>query len=1055
MNILFANYGDFATNSLNHIGAFANWLSEQGHNCIVAVPHGKDTTRCLETCYFQPLTFVESLEIPNHFPNARPADIVHAWTPRECVRRFVDSYCKLHDPKVIVHLEDNEEHLMASYYRSPIESLSTCDTPPGFDGWNDSLSHPTRWRQFVRQADGVTAIIESLFEFTSSSQPHIELLPGIDIQQFSRQYNVGNKRAELGIAHDERVVVYPGGITSSNREDIRSLYLAIRILNDSGYRTKLIKTGPSDPHFNSSFGFDLEPIIIDLGVVDRQAIAPLLSIADVLVQPGKRDDFNRYRLPSKLPEFLATGKPVITPATNIGLRLRDEIDCLTLQTGSPQEIATLCTRIFNTDIASSTLGDNGQKFASSNFSLSSNAQALLHFYESTIKAQPKDDQPAVSSDSEIQLLKSENQRLESTIIRIKNTASWKLTMPLRALRRSFLDPFRNKDIEKKLAYAPEIEQPTPQPTIEHPPSSEESSETAPTEPKAYRDYANLVSEQAPLVAAYTKNFSSRNPSEHYQPLISILLPVYNVEAKWLRKAIDSVLGQIYPNWELCIADDASPNAHIRSLLETYRHQEPRIKVEFRKTNGHISAASNSALSLASGEFFALLDHDDELPPHALARVVDAIRNNPTANLIYSDEDKIDANGNRSQPHFKSDWNPDLLTGQNFISHLGVYRRSTINRIGGFRLGYEGAQDWDLALRLSEISSPEQIVHIPEVLYHWRIIEGSTASDINQKDYAHDVARKVVQNHFDRLQQPIRMEPVDRFYWRARYPVPSPEPAVSIIIPTRDRVDLLDSCIQSILKLTTYQNYEIVIANNESTADETLEYFETVKSTKIRVLDYAGEFNFAAINNAAIANTESPLVCMLNNDITVITPDWLEELVSQASRSEIGIASGKLLYPHEHIQHAGIIMGIGGIASEAFKKIHRSDDGYIHRALLVGNYSAVTGACMAFKKTLWNELGGLRESEVPNAFGDVDFCLRANQAGYRCLFTPFAEFYHHESASRGDDTAPDKVEAFKLAQAYMKQTWAEVIEKDPYYNPNLTLEREDFTFSFPPRDYSTT
>ena len=523
---------------------------------------------------------------------------------------------------------------------------------------------------------------------------------------------------------------------------------------------------------------------------------------------------------------------------------------------------------------------------------------------------------------------------------------------------------------------------------------------------------------------------------------------------WLIKAIDSVRNQIYTNWELCIADDASPRPHIRPLLESYQSKDKRIKVVFREKNGHISNASNSAIEIAQGEFIALLDHDDEIPPHALARIVDAIRATPDANIVYTDEDKIDEDGQRGHPHFKSDWNPDLLNGQNFVSHFGTYRRSVVESVGRFRTGYEGAQDWDLALRVSEQSRPDQILHVPEVLYHWRMIAGSTATNITEKDYAHTIAGKVLQNHFDRIGQPINLLPIGNAYWRSAYPVPTPQPKVSIIIPSRDRIDILRPCIQSIQEKTTYKNYEIVIVDNETTDTETLQYLEDIQSDQVRVERHPGPFNFAALNNTAVRNSTAQIICLLNNDITVITPEWLDELVSHASRPEIGIAGAKLYYPHDHIQHSGIVMGLGGIAGEAFKKLHRSHDGYIHRAFLVSNFSAVTGACFVFKKTLWEEIDGLREEDIPNAFGDVDFCLRAKAAGYRTLFTPFAELYHHESCSRGNDMVPEKVEAFKKAISYMENNWASVIHRDPYYNPNLTLKRQDFTFTFPPRGYTT-
>ena len=632
--------------------------------------------------------------------------------------------------------------------------------------------------------------------------------------------------------------------------------------------------------------------------------------------------------------------------------------------------------------------------------------------------------------------------------RMRNSLSWRLTLPFRALRRAIVDPFTRSKQKKQYT------------TLPSSPIADEPAETInPTEPvvapkpgppPAYCDYADFCKRMEPLVEDYSSSFIQRLDRLELQPLISIVLPVYNPDPKWLREAIDSVLQQIYPNWELCIADDASTKPGVRKTLLEYSESHKNIQVAFRKQNGHISQASNTALELASGEFVALLDHDDILPAHALARVVDCINEHPGVSLIYSDEDKIDESGQRSQPHFKSDWNPDLLIGQNFISHLGVYRKSDVERVGGFREGVEGAQDWDLVLRVSEQCDPEQIRHIPEVLYHWRSIEGSTAMDIGEKNYAHKAAGKALEEHLARIGIAATLEPVDRYYWRPRYSIPEPVPSIAIIIPTKDHIDLLKTCIDSIQSKTSYPHFQIIIADNGSEKPASLEYFEIIRGQGIEIIKVPGEFNFSKINNTIIRNRSEPLICLLNNDTTIISENWLDEMAMHACRDEIGIVGAKLLFPHDHVQHAGIVLGIGGIGSEAFKYIHKTDDGYIHRAFLIGNYSAVTGACMLFRKKVWEELGGLNENDAPNAYSDVDFCLRCQEKGYRILFTPFAQLYHHESASRG----PENSEAFQTARNYMRQRWANRIDQDPFYNRNLTLEREDFTLVFPPRNYST-
>lgn len=573
-------------------------------------------------------------------------------------------------------------------------------------------------------------------------------------------------------------------------------------------------------------------------------------------------------------------------------------------------------------------------------------------------------------------------------------------------------------------------------------------ETGAEPPKQpYRDYSDFCQRMEALIEQYSANFSARQDSLKRRPLVSVIMPVYNPDPRWLKEAIDSVINQVYPNWELCIADDRSTDPRIRTLIEAYAQDNDRIRAVFREKNGHISEASNSALTLATGEFVALLDHDDYLPKHALARVVDCINDHPGTDIIYTDEDKIDETGARSQPHFKSDWNPDLLLGQNYISHLGIYRLSTLREIGGFRVGYEGAQDWDLVLRLSSRIPASRIRHIPEVLYHWRSISGSTARDIDEKSYAHEAARKVLADHFRVQKIDATLEPVDRYYWRPVYKQSAP--SVAIIIPTRDRMDLLKSCIESVLSKTDYANFRIIVADNDSENPETLHYLERIQGREADVVRTPGEFNFSRINNLAIKSRDEEIVCLLNNDTKVIDASWLDELVMHSARPSIGPVGAKLLFPHDHVQHAGIVLGIGGIGSEAFKYIHKSDDGYIHRAFLIGNYSAVTGACMAVRKSVWGEVNGFDEENVPNAYSDVDFCLRCSEAGYRSVFTPFAQLIHEQSASRGPENSPQ----FDAAVEYMQKRWGDAIAKDPYYNPNLSLEREDFTLAFPPRGYA--
>jgi glycosyltransferase involved in cell wall biosynthesis len=535
------------------------------------------------------------------------------------------------------------------------------------------------------------------------------------------------------------------------------------------------------------------------------------------------------------------------------------------------------------------------------------------------------------------------------------------------------------------------------------------------------------------------------------PLISVLMPTYNPKKEWMIAAIESVRNQLYQNWELCVADDASDKEAGKSILSEYARKESRIKVVFRETNGHISEASNSALAMATGDWVALMDHDDFLAPDALAQVAECIRDHPTARLIYSDEDKIDEWGVRHDPHFKPDWNQDLFCSYNMVSHLGVYHKSIIEEIGGFRKGYEGAQDYDLTLRFIEKIQSDQIKHIPKVLYHWRVHPESTAGGVDVKPYAMDAGQRALQDHFQRTGSAARVELDPSGYYRVRHPLPKQWPLVSIIIPTHNAKKLLKKCIDSILGMTEYNNYEIVIVDNRSIEPGALRYLKSVgKNAKIRVTRNDRPFNYSALNNAAVSSARGDILCFLNNDIEIISEGWLSEMVSHAVRADIGAVGAKLLYPNGKIQHAGIITGLGGVAGHAFKSSSGEDRGYMSRLMVLQNYSAVTGACLVIEREKFLEVGGFDEMNLPVAFNDVDLCLKLLKAGYRNLWTPFATLYHHESATRGDDLAPDKIAQFTEWNDFMKQKWGALLKEDPAYNPNFTLEYEDFSLAWPPR-----
>ncbi len=562
-------------------------------------------------------------------------------------------------------------------------------------------------------------------------------------------------------------------------------------------------------------------------------------------------------------------------------------------------------------------------------------------------------------------------------------------------------------------------------------------------------YIGWVRSYDTLSTVDTELLQKRNAELPYQPLISILVPVYEPKEGWLRRCLDSVLAQAYPNWELCIADDASPSPHVRRVLEEYGHRDPRIRVTFRDHNGHISEATNSALELAGGEYVALLDHDDELRPHALSEMVMALNENPHWRLIYSDEDKIDERGTRFSPYFKPDWNYELFLSQNCVSHFGMYHAALVREIGGFRKGFEGAQDWDLALRCVEKLGPEQIGHVPKVLYHWRAIEGSTALGAGEKNYTASAGFRAVSEHLERTAQPARVE-INQFGHLNVYRERTESPRVSLIIPTRDKVELLRVCVQSILDKTDYPDYEIIVVDNQSVEPATLEYFNVLQSeSKVRVLKYNEPFNYSKINNYAATRATGSIIGLVNNDIEVITPEWMAIMVSQALRPEIGAVGALLYYPNDTIQHAGVVLGMGQVAGHAYAGLPAGSHGQCGRALLAQEMSAVTAACLLVRKEIFDEVGGL-DASLSVAFNDVDFCLRILAAGYRNLWTPYAKLYHHESASRGYEDTPEKIARFDGEIKIMLSRWGSALLADPSYNPNLTVTGPAFDLAFPPR-----
>lgn len=531
----------------------------------------------------------------------------------------------------------------------------------------------------------------------------------------------------------------------------------------------------------------------------------------------------------------------------------------------------------------------------------------------------------------------------------------------------------------------------------------------------------------------------------FKPFISVITPVYNTNEKYLEMMIESVLKQTYTNWELCIADDASNNETLQTL-KRYSELSKNIHIVYRDTNGHISEASNSALSLAKGEYVVLLDHDDMLAPNALYEMVKKLNDNRRLKLIYSDEDKIDEKNKRFDPHFKSGWNPDMFFSQNYICHLVLLKKSIVETIGGFRKGYEGSQDYDLLLRYIKEIDGKEIDRIEKILYHWRAIEGSTALQSDQKDYTEEAGLKALEDFFS-VNSGITVEKgLAPNTYKVNYPLPTILPLVSIIIPTCDGYEILKQCIESILEKTTYTSYEILIVDNQTTDIATLNYLETLKNYKnINILKYNHPFNYSSINNYAVSKAHGEYILLLNNDIEVISPNWIQEMLQHAIRNDIGVVGAKLYYPDMTIQHAGVILGIGGVAGHSHKYFEGNDYGYFSRLKIIQNYSAVTGACMLVSKDIFKEVGGLSEG-LAVAFNDVDFCLKVQTEGYNNLWTPYAQLFHHESKTRGAENTLEKVYRFNQEVKFMMMKWNKELLDDIYYNKNLSKKQENFSIN---------
>ena len=538
--------------------------------------------------------------------------------------------------------------------------------------------------------------------------------------------------------------------------------------------------------------------------------------------------------------------------------------------------------------------------------------------------------------------------------------------------------------------------------------------------------------------------TQRKQKFDYSPLISIAVPAYQTPVEFLRQMIESLIVQTYSNWELCIVNASPDNEEMQKVLAEYSAGDSRVRFCNLKENLGIAENTNRAFAMAKGEFVGLLDHDDLLAPNALYEIVKILQDHPQADALYTDEDKVTTElDEHFQPHLKPDFNLDLLRSNNYICHFFVVQKSIVEKAGGFRKEFDGAQDYDFIFRCTENAG--EVLHVPEILYHWRTHKASTADNPASKMYAFEAGKRAIEAHLERTGTKGEVSHTqDLGFYRVKYPVQR-KPLVSVIIPNKDEKETLQTCLEMLEKNTGYQNFEIIIVENNSTTDEIFRYYKELSGNrKIHLLRWGKEFNYSAINNFAVAHAKGEYLLFLNNDVKSINPDWLEEMLGVCQRPEVGGVGAKLIYPDNTIQHAGCVIGMGGIAGHMFVDMPADRTGYLHKASLLQDMSAVTAACLLMKKEVFEQAGGFTE-ELAVAFNDVDLCLKVRKNGYLIVYDPYAKLYHMESKTRGAEDSKEKVRRFQTEIEYMRCHWIDILKNgDPCYNKNLSLTKWNYS-----------
>jgi len=1184
MNILFVLYGDFDSNSAIPLVLYARELHLAGHICAIAVPSNLDTVSQHAKPDFLPILYGDVLAAPDSvFPDGRPADVIHACTPREVVRHFVTSYMAKRPTPLVIYLEDNESWIstrMMGLNENTLVNYSEKEISERLPG---ALAHPFRYDSFIGLADAV-AVIQEKLKIEIPPWVHCEtVMIGADIRLFSPRPPDLSLRTKYGVAENEKVIVYHGGMNRFTRPSIETLCTAVGLINQQGYPCRLLRSGRYALDFLGQMPHETASAISDLGVLPRQELPDLLALADVFVQPGQIDPFEDLRLPGKVPEFLAMGRPVVMPNVNIAHLFRDGLDAVLLRSGTAEEIAAKCIGLFSDPQRASMIGRAGCILAEKYFDARNQARRLEGVYKTACgnfnpaiaseiwRIKDEDvpikslvarklrlladvrstqsgfdagemlreharyielmqqrvrgletamaerdrqiasrNQAVAERDGQIASLHQVVSERDTVVHRILVSTSWRITAPLRAAKSFFtyigdLTNARKKtpvnfDVAWYLRQNPDVAMSSIDP-YEHYVScgKVEGRQAAPdaflmrnikraqliylfvlvairrgggitptinkvwtvlkrggwsdlrrrmihhhtlyiNSKKPGQAYASYIEAMEPKQAELER-MKDIHASFSYRPKFSIVVPVYNVEEKWLRRFIKSVQSQVYPDWELCIADDCSTAPHIRPLLLNYAASDPRIKLVFREINGHISKATNSAIELATGDFMCLMDNDDEIAPNALYEFAHLLNQDAQIDMIYSDEDKIDIHNKRYDPFFKPDWSPESLEGSMYTAHFACYQMSIVREVGSFRTGYDGAQDYDFVLRFSERA--KTIVHVPKILYHWRAILGSAAATTDAKDYALEAAVRALTDRANRMSGGGEVKPGHHpGSFDVRYAIQG-SPLVSVVIPSAGRVakvrgesiDLLVGVVRSIYEKNTYRNFEVIIVDN---GDLRLETIEALSAYSCRFVHFKGEFNIATKMNMGAEQAHGEYLLFMNDDIEAIAQDWMECMLQLAQRPGVGVVGAKLYFENDKLQHVGVAFW-NGLPYHIGREIPGTDPGYFHSSCANRNYLAVTGAVMMSRRSVFEEVGGFDERLAIN-YNDIDYCLKVFQSGRRVVFAAGAELYQYESMSRKRTVAEDEIKLFQ-------DRWMDLVTKDPYYGPYFENHPPNFSLRY--------